>query len=921
MFVGSPAEAEGTMREHFRESRREFLRGVGAAGVTLIVRNICPPAHSAAADRPAWTGAPGKARYRIDGVAKVIGEKIYARDFRARDMEGWPAPERAALVVRATCVDRRFRGLDLAPLAKAGVAPRKVVLAQDLAADEIMPSGFQQPPAGSPHGILVANDELPVYFGQPLAILIFDDYRTWQRAGKVLRFNAAIARYGANESRPEPARAPYSPATYLTLYRDGEGERFSQAKNGRGNPYAADPTPAGLEARKWRDKINQNMAQPALRVFEGTYATQALDPVFLEPEAGLAWLDRTAPSPTLHLVLGTQSGSGDLQDALALLGPRGIDTVVLNACYPGGGFGGRDESPFPTLLSIAAFYADGPVRLACSRFEQFQAGLKQLAAGVTHRIAVDAQGRFRAIASKLTLTAGGNNNYSQWVAQLAGVSAAGGYHIGQAAIGAMAAPTPGIVAGSMRGFGGPQAVFAIEGLVEEIAETMAIDPIELRRRNVLRSGDATITGAIPAQAMRLVEICDRAAGRALWKHRERDRQAKSRDGKLYGVGFALANQPFGTGADGVMAEVSMSRGGEIAVRTHCIDMGNGSATSLAICVGAELGRNASAIQMGDTTYLVDALGLDTTPTRAANNWANPRWTAVLNGSSSACLTAFHHAHVVRQAASVLYRTGVLPAARSLWGADGFGHQGFAAGIPPPPRWQDGRLIAPGRRPLDIAELAAEMHRKNLVNGVAAHAVFFGRWVRADYDVDGHMLHLASDGLSTRLANDTGWRRHDRRNVVPPPENAFLLGRNLFAPSGALVAVEIDRGSCRVSVVEAETFLDAGRVISPDIVAGQADGGLAMGIGYALMENAPGGEEGPGNGQWNLHLYKVPRARDVPLGSMKLTLLGENDATSRGIGEAVLCPVPAAIANAVAHASGRRPRSLPITPAWVREVLA
>jgi CO/xanthine dehydrogenase Mo-binding subunit len=873
-------------------------------------------------------GPPGKARYRIDGIAKVTGEKIYARDFRARDMDGWPAQERAALVLRASCVDRRFLGLDLAPLANANVAPRKIVLAQDLAADNIGPSGFQQAPAGQPNNVLAAADGIPVYLGQPLAILIFDDYRALRKAEAVLRFNETAVRYGPLEDT-QRTYAPYKPATYVTLYRDAGTERFSQAKNGRGNPFAADPSPAGLEARKWRDKINQTIAQPnlahsAFRIFEGAYTTQRLDPVFMEPEAGLAWLDRTTADPTLHLVLGTQSTSSDLEGTLGLFGAGLIKTLVLNSCYPGGAFGGRDESPFPALLSIAAFYADGPVRIAFNRFEQFQAGVKQPAAAITHRIAVDDKGKFRAVASKIMLSAGGNNNYSQWVAQLAGYAALGGYNIGQAAVDAVATPTSGIIAGSMRGFGGAQAVFAIETLVEEIARATAIDPIELRRRNVLRSGDGTLTGAIPNQVMRLVDICDMAAARPLWKNREPDKQARSRDGKIYGVGFAIANQAYGTGADGVMAEVSISRTGDIAVRTHCVDMGNGSATSLAITTGAILGRNAGTIRMGDAAPITAALGLDSVPTQLGNNWANPRWTPVMNGASSACLTAFHHVHVVQQAALALFRTGMMAAARNLWGnADAMAEPiAYSKGQPEPgPRWDGEVLVAPGRRALGVAELAAEIYRKNLVSGAVAHAVFVDRWVRADYDVDGRRLHLDSDGLSTRLANEPDWRRHDRRNVVRPADNAFLAGRNLFAPSGVLAAVEIERATGRVCVIEAETLLDAGRIIQPDMVAGQADGGLAMGIGCALMENAPNGDEGPGNGQWNLHLYNVPLARDVPIRNTRLTLLGGDDPTAKGIAEAVLCPVPAAIANAVAHATGHHPRSLPITVDWVRKVLA
>ncbi len=919
------------MREHFIESRRAFLKGAGAAGITLVVRNICPPTHAAAADKHGWMGPPGKARFRIDGIAKVRGEKIYARDFRARDMEGWPAQERAALVLRATDVNRRLHGFDFSPLANANVAPRRVVLAQDLAADKIGPSGFQQPPAGMPNGILVTRDECPVYLGQPLAILIFDDYRALRKAEKILQFNPAVVQLGPKENT-QRTYPPYNPATHLTLYRDAKGERFSQVKNGRGNPIAADPTPIGLEARKWRDRINQNLAQPNLgqsgwRIFEGVYATQMLDPVFLEPEAGLAWLDRTSSNPTLHLVLGTQSTSTDLQGAIGLFGNSDIKTLVLNSCYPGGAFGGRDESPFPALLSVAAFYADGPVRIAFNRFEQFQAGVKQPASNIAHRLAVDTQGKFRAIISEIVLSAGGNNNYSQWVAQLAGYSALGGYNIGQAAIDAMAVPTSGVVAGSMRGFGGAQAVFAVETLVEDVAQAMAIDPIELRRRNVLRSGEGTVTGAIPNQVMRLVDICDIAGERPVWKSRDHDKQSRSRNGKAYGVGFAIANQAYGSGADAVMAEVSISRNGDIAVRTHCVDMGNGSATSLAISTGAILGRNASSIHMGDSAHLADALGLDTTPTRPTNNWVNPRWTPIMNGSSSACLTAFHHVHVVQQAALALFRTGIMAAARSLWGVaqiadlDGRFDGRFNAPLLSQLRWEGGALVAPSRRALGISELAAEIYKGNLVSGATAHAVFVDRWVHADYQVDEQRLQLESDGLSTRLANNPHWRRHDRHNVVPPAENAFLLGRNLFTPSGTLVAVEIDRATGRVCVVDVETFLDAGRIIHPDMVSGQADGGLAMGIGYALLENAPNDENGPGNGQWNLHLYNVPLVADVPIKSTRLTLLGEDDTTSKGIGEAVLCPVPAAIANAVAHATGRRPRSLPITAKWVREALA
>ncbi len=904
----------------FVETRRVFLKGVGAAGIALIVRNFSTMVR-AAAGHDAWMGGPGKARYRVDGIAKVRGEKVYARDFRAADMAGWPRKERGALVLRACHVDRKFRGLDLSPLDRVGVTPRRVVLAKDLEADDVAASAFQQPPAGRPDGLFTAADDFPVYYGQPLALLIFEDPRATRVARNIVRSDRSLVRYGDRESI-EPAGAPYGPTTYVTLYRDESGERFSQAKNGRGNPYAENPSEAGRLARQWREQIERNMADTECRLFEASYETQALDPVFLEPEAGLAWLDRKRTGATLHLVLGTQSGSDDVLLAKGLFDTGKIKTVVLNACFPGGGFGGRVGSPFTALLAIAAFYCDGPVRLAYDRFEQFQAGLKQLGSNISHRIAVDGMGKFRAATSKILLQAGGNNNVSGWVAQFSGYSALGGYSVGQAAIDAVAVPSPGVVAGSMRGFGGVQAVFAIESMVEEIAQDLEIDPIALRRCNVLRSGEATITGAMPALPLRLPEICDLAAERALWRERDREKQQRNNNAKLYGVGFALANQAFGTGADGVMAEVSVSRVGEISVRTNCIDMGNGSATALALCTAASLGGNASAVRMGDTTKLVAALGLDS-ETTSSHHWSEPRWTAVLSGASSACVTAFHQAHAVQQAALVLFHGGILPAAFSLWGIAGGAELG-RFGSPSPQRdglrWEDGRLAYAERPTLTRADIAREIYRRNLVSGVAAHAVHIGAWVSAEFEVDGQLLRLDSDGVSTRLANRANWRRHPRLNPVAPDHDAFLLGRNLFAPSGALAAVEVDRATGAICVVEVESFVDAGRIIQPDLVAGQSDGGVAMGIGFALQENASGGDDGPGSGRWNLDRYQVPVADDVPIRNMKLTLLGGDDDTPKGIAEAVLCPIPAAIANAVAHAIGYRPRALPITAEWVRKVL-
>jgi CO/xanthine dehydrogenase Mo-binding subunit len=210
-----------------------------------------------------------------------------------------------------------------------------------------------------------------------------------------------------------------------------------------------------------------------------------------------------------------------------------------------------------------------------------------------------------------------------------------------------------------------------------------------------------------------------------------------------------------------------------------------------------------------------------------------------------------------------------------------------------------------------------------VAGAMVHAVYQARWVQADFTLEGSTWSWPIDGLCTRQARASKWQWQERKNVVPPPPNSDRYGRSLYSPSGSLVAVEVDSTSGRVQVVEVQTFLDAGRLIQPELVIGQSEGGVAMGIGYALLEHLPLGEGGAGEGNWNLNRYKVALAGDLPLGRMKLHVLPPlppPDDHPKGIAEAVLCPIAPAIANAVADATQRRFRSLPITPAKILEAL-
>src|SRR5262249_51544925 len=148
-------------------------------------------------------------------------------------------------------------------------------------------------------------------------------------------FERSILKY-AERSSPapeEPREEPsYAPPTYLTRYADATGEKFSQVRNSFSNPYATTGAKASdKEAAHWRKVMEDELQSGDWKIFHGEYRTQQLDPMFMEPESGLGWLE--TGKKTLHLVIGTQSSNGCVADTVKMFGAEGcayqINTIVL----------------------------------------------------------------------------------------------------------------------------------------------------------------------------------------------------------------------------------------------------------------------------------------------------------------------------------------------------------------------------------------------------------------------------------------------------------------------------------------------------------------------------------------------------------------------------------------------------------------
>lgn len=899
-----------------KQSRRDFLKTTAASGAVILLSRIDLWSSEAEASTSFfgandWQAGPGKARFRIDGYAKVTGQKIYARDFRARDLAGWPQTEQYVYVLRATFSDHVFEGVDLSELPKE-LQPQKIVTAENLKQDGIRvaetnyPEGIYLVPTGSP----------PDHLGQPVALLFFKDLTTLKAARSQLMFELDPVKKGL--AVPPREDTVYAPETSI-VHRVKEGPepyaqrvKFAQTQGGPVHP--GEPGKRNAEAMQSVEFIDSQLKSGTWRLTEGTYTTQLIDPMFMEPESGLGWLDRS--QQTLHLLIGTQSPQDDANTAAELFrdldGRFKVETVDFTSCYLGGGFGGRDTSIFCVYLSLAAAYADGPVRILYDRFEQFQSGIKRHPAKMDYTLAFDDKGQFKAFKTHAVLNGGGRPNLSKYVAQVAAINSTGPYDFPLADILCQAVHTRSVGAGSMRGYGASMMAFAMESSVDEIARSLRMDAIELRQRNVLHPGWAVSTGA-PKAPPGLEQMCRKARAHALWSKREQLKKVRSQGDLAFGVGFALTMKNYGTGADAIFNDVTIDPAGRITVTTHSVDMGNGSATTLALATAAILGANAESVRMGEIALFKQLDMVESFEPQPDN----PRWTPLLFMSSKAATTSSRWVHSVEQSCHVLFETGLFPAAQSLWGKKG------GAVTLKSVKWKDGYLTAPGLPPLSLQEIARKAHDEQRVTAVMNHAFFSAQWVECDYTIDGTTGRRPVDGLAIRRGQNNEYEIVERRNPsLVTVEGMWEGNGQTFGACACLVAVTVHRKTGEVKVVEGVHYLAPGKVLQQEMVEGQMEGAFAMGVGHALLENLPAFEDGPTTGYWNLDRYHVALAGDVALGRIEKVILPpeSDDAPARGIAEVVLNPVAPAIANAVTHAIDVRFRDLPITAESVLKAL-
>ena len=285
----------------------------------------------------------------------------------------------------------------------------------------------------------------------------------------------------------------------------------SLASDIRLHPENGKPTNTYYSLRIRKGDMARGWAEADV-VVESTYEFPYQEHAYLQPEAGLAYIDDDG-RVTVE-VAGQWTHEDREQVAHALDLPEDRVRVVYPAI--GGAFGGREDISIQIVLALAAVRLrergiDRPVATVWSREESIVGHGKRHRGRITARWGARSDGRITAVKSTAWLDAGAYNFTSNKVLGNCHLHQAGPYVVPNAEIDSYAVYTNATPAGAFRGFGGPQGAFAAEGQINKLAEALGMDPVEIRRINAMREGSIGITQAAMPEGVTMPQVIDGCA--------------------------------------------------------------------------------------------------------------------------------------------------------------------------------------------------------------------------------------------------------------------------------------------------------------------------------------------------------------------------------------------------------------------------
>ncbi|MBA2315274.1 MAG: xanthine dehydrogenase family protein [Chloroflexi bacterium] len=517
------------------------------------------------ADAP---GVIGVSRARVDSDEKVRGATRYAADL--------PVPGLLhARIVPSIYAHARIRGIDAsAALAVPGVVA--VLRAADLPIAAVEDMRMFEP---------LARDEA-LFAGQPVALVVAETEAAAEDAVGLVVVDA--------ERMPvvtdlDLAMRPDGPLARLTSLvppagaDSGEGNSAKSAHAAVGSAGAEledEDLSANVVSRKryTRGDADATLARSAVTA-EGTFRTNWVYQGYIEPHAATAWIE---PDGVLTVSTATQ-GIFYVRRQLARIFGRPVSRVRVRSTPLGGSFGSKILIVDP-LAAAAALLLRRPVRLVLDRRDDMAATNPAPGSRIDLRIGATSEGRLSALDARLVFDTGA---YIEWsIEGIAAVLIGGPYRWDAFDVRAYGVRTNRFGTGSYRGPGGPQAAFALESLIDELAGQLELDPIALRARSLALEGDEMIDGE-PWPGLGHGAVLEAAAAHPLWSGRG-DLPAGE------GVGVALGVWPGGKAPAAAMCRLNAD--GSITITTGVVDM-SGTTGAFQVIAAETFGVDPSMVEV------------------------------------------------------------------------------------------------------------------------------------------------------------------------------------------------------------------------------------------------------------------------------------------------------------------------------------
>jgi len=740
----------------------------------------------------------GKRIQRLDALDKVLGLPLYTSDIVPRDAL-------RVKVVRSTVPHALIKRIDTQP-AREMPGVLAVLTAQNI-------PGINEAYALLPDRPLLASKKVRCH-GEAIAVVAAGDLETGEEAAD--RISVEYERLPVVTSPVEAMKS-----SSVLVHDNGNVAKYLRVRKG---------------------DVKEGFRQADV-IVENTYKTQFQDPVPLEPEVGMAWVEKDGSVTCV----GSMQTPYYVQTGVAKVLGVSPDKVRVIQATTGGAFGPKsDEMPVDTcaISALVAQKTGKPAILAYSRQESMIAHTKRHPFVITLKTGAKNDGRLTASEALVLSDTGAYASLGPLVIIRACFHATGPYVIPHVKTDAYCMYTNNTMAGSFRGFGSPQVHFAAESQMDELAKKLDMEPLDLRLKNMLRPGTLTATSQLVDEACGLEECTRRAVEASDWRTK---RLEFSRDRGPFrrGIGIALMYHGNSLGPEGndyAYVHVLIKPDGRVVVRTALTEYGTGAISGLAQVAAETLGLPIHLFELDrpDT-----ASCHETGPTVASR-------VIVIGGRAT-------------QIAAQKLKEKLLVVASD-----------FLQCEPSKLMIRDERVshIEDPKRAVPFRKVVEECYKR----GISLTETGFYTAPKCEFEAEN------SQG-TTYLQYTYG----------------ALVGE---------VLVDTELGI--VKPLKMTAAYDVGRAINPLSLEGQIEGGTIQGLGYGLMEqlvHKDGMVTNPTLGD-----YYVPTSLDIP---ELQTIIVEYPGSvgpygAKAMGEPPVDLPAAALANAIANATGSRVFDLPLT---------